>query len=145
MGKTTCSRGAQRVLCAPQGTESPSTVPGQFKVAQEDPLIVKIRIPGACAPRTCKVARAHAKTEKPHLGLRRSQRPNFGLKITATVEFILALTTTPSSKPIRPVANRQKPKLHQTQHEKMQNIIDSSPKLQSKAYRKHPLYPSSIA
>ena len=57
------------MLCAFQGTESFSTVLGQFKGVQEDLLIVKIRILGVCALRTCKVARVYAEIEKSYLGL----------------------------------------------------------------------------
>ena len=63
------SLGAQRVLYAFQGTESFSTVLGQFKGVQEDLLIVKIRNLGVCALRTCKVARVYAEIEKSYLGL----------------------------------------------------------------------------
>ena len=62
------SRGAQKVVCAFRGTESFSTVIGQFKGVEEDLLGYKIRNRGICALRTCKVACVNAKIEKSYLG-----------------------------------------------------------------------------
>ena len=62
------SRGAQKVLCAFQGTESFSTVLGQFKGVQQDLLGYKIRNLALCTLRTCKVARVYAKIDKSYLG-----------------------------------------------------------------------------
>ena len=62
------SRGAQKVLCAFRGTESFSTVTGQFKSLEKYLLGYKIRNLALCALRTCKVARVYAKIDKSYLG-----------------------------------------------------------------------------
>ena len=68
------SLGAQRVLYAFQGTESFSTVLGQFKGVQQDLLGCKIRNrPGTLSVThvqtlKLKVARVYAKIDKSYLG-----------------------------------------------------------------------------
>ena len=65
--------------------------------------------------------------------------------MTAIVEFILALITTLSSKPIHFFVNRQKLKVAFDAACENAKMIDFSPNLQFKASRNHFLYLSSIA
>ena len=65
--------------------------------------------------------------------------------MTAIVEFILALITTLSSKPIRFLVNRKNVTHCLTQFEKIQKMIDFSLNLWFRVFRKQFLYLLSVA
>ena len=102
------SAGAQRVLYAFRGALSFSTVLTYFEGAEPEKIAAVICKRSIYRENRVFVARDFARKDKIVSRLLKVVETYFFFKMTAIVEFILALITTLSSKPIRFLVNSKK-------------------------------------